>query len=94
MTDYKAMTARELLEALRALPKADLELGVILEGCDCEGDLAKLEVRRMTLPRDQGDLVEVVLWRTDGSLQQDEQWAYEEAYDKAEEEAHDENDRR
>lgn len=81
MTEYKAMTARELLEALRALPEADLELGVILEGCDCEGSLAKIQVRRMTLPRDQGDVVEVVLWRTDGELQQDEAWAQEEARD-------------
>jgi hypothetical protein len=73
------MTARELLEALRALPEVDLELGVRLEGCDCEGDLAKLEVRRTTLPRNQGDLVEVVLWRTKGPLQEEEQWAQEEA---------------
>jgi hypothetical protein len=42
----KAMTGRELLAALRAIPDHELDLEVETEGCDCYGDVAKVEVRR------------------------------------------------
>ncbi len=40
------MIGRELLAALRALPDRQLDFEVETEGCDCIGDVEKVEVRR------------------------------------------------
>lgn len=40
------MTARELIQALQALPESDKDLEVSTEGCDCNGDVAKVQVYR------------------------------------------------
>lgn len=78
MTEYKAMTARDLLEALRALSEADLDLAVTTEGCDCHGDVGRVVVQATS---GCGTALEVLLWRTDGRLQLDQEMDEEEARD-------------
>lgn len=38
------MNVKELIKALSALPKSTHKLEVVTEGCDCMGDVAKVEV--------------------------------------------------
>jgi hypothetical protein len=71
MTDYKAMTARELLEALRAIPDHELDLEVETEGCDFFGDVAKVEVRRK-YKGSRTIWARIVLRRVDGDMYNEE----------------------
>jgi hypothetical protein len=41
------MTAAELIEKLQALSEEEKQFEVSTEGCDCDGDCAKVEVQRL-----------------------------------------------
>ena len=61
------MTVRELIRTLQNLAEADKDLEVVTEGCDCSGDVAKVEVIREEGEKDLC-FTGVVLRRSDGFI--------------------------
>lgn len=43
-TKEPTLSVRELIEALKNVPEENLDLPVITEGCDCDGDVKGIEL--------------------------------------------------